>query len=226
MRALNRLSLRLRLTLAFAGAAAVLLTAIGTFVVLRVQAGLDGELDHALRLRAAELAESTRDLSRVSAIIDAAGQPAQVLDASGRVLASVRVPSGRPLVRRHLAEARRGEVIYESRERTRLLARPARGNRIVVVAASMRAREKTLETLRGVLLIGLPIAFNVFFFLLGRSFDYPGILRSPPGTVLSRLRLPWATCRAGRAASGVRLNVIVPPGIGRGRCGRPSSGRG
>jgi two-component system, OmpR family, sensor kinase len=158
VRALNRLSLRLRLTLAFAGAAAVLLAAIGTFVVLRVQAGLDGELDHALRLRAAELAESTRDLSRVNAIIDAAGQPAQVLDASGRVLASVRVPGGRPLVRVHLAAARRGEVIYESHERTRLLARPAPGNRIVAVATSMRAREKTLETLRGVLLIGLPIA--------------------------------------------------------------------
>ena len=158
MRALNRLSLRLRLTLAFAGAAAVLLAAIGTFVVLRVQAGLDGELDHALRLRAAELAQSTRDLSRVRAIIDAAGQPAQVLDARGRVLASVRVTGGRPLVRAHLAEARRGEVIYESHERTRLLARPAPGNRIMVVATSMRTRERTLETLRGVLLIGLPIA--------------------------------------------------------------------
>jgi signal transduction histidine kinase len=158
VRALNRLSLRLRLTLAFAGAAAVLLAGIGAFVVLRVQSGLDAELDHALRLRAGELAENTRDLSRVNAIIDAAGQPAQVLDTSGRVLASVRVPGGRPMVRSHLAEARRGEVIYESRERTRLLARPAPGQRIVVVAASMRAREKTLETLRGVLLIGLPIA--------------------------------------------------------------------
>jgi two-component system, OmpR family, sensor kinase len=158
VRALNRLSLRLRLTLAFAGAAAVLLAGIGTFVVLRVEAGLDAELDHTLRLRANELAESTRDLARVNAIIDAAGQPAQVLDRNGRVLVSVRVPGRRPLVRVHLAEARRGEVIYESHERTRLLARPAPGNRIVAVAASMRARERTLETLRGVLLIGLPIA--------------------------------------------------------------------
>ena len=49
-------------------------------------------------------------------------------------------------------------MIFESRERTRLLARPAPGNRVVVVAASERAREATLETLRGVLLIGLPIA--------------------------------------------------------------------
>jgi hypothetical protein len=54
---LNRLPLRIRLTVAFAGAAAVLLAAIGTVVVLRVQSGLDAELDHALRLRAGELAE-------------------------------------------------------------------------------------------------------------------------------------------------------------------------
>jgi hypothetical protein len=49
----------------------------------------------------------------------------------------------------------------------------------------------------GVLLIGLPIAFNVFFFLLGRSFDYPGILRSPPGAVLSRF-----------LAGGVQLKLL------------------
>jgi signal transduction histidine kinase len=160
VRALNRLSLRLRLTLAFAGAAAVLLAGIGTFVVLRVQAGLDGELDHALRLRAGELAERAGDLRRVGGIIDAAGQPAQVLDGSGRVLASVRVHGAVSLLNTpaRLAAAQRGEVIFERRERTRVMARPAGADRIVVVAASMRAREKTLETLRGVLLIGLPIA--------------------------------------------------------------------
>ena len=159
MRALNRLSLRLRLTLAFAGAAAVLLAGIGTFVVLRVQAGLDSELDHGLRLRAAELADRSGDVAGLRGIIDAAGQPAQVLDPDGRVLVSVRVPGGAPLLKpARLAAASRGEVIFERRERTRLLARPAGNGRIVVVAASMRARERTLETLRGVLLIGLPIA--------------------------------------------------------------------
>jgi two-component system, OmpR family, sensor kinase len=158
VRALNRLSLRLKLTLAFAGAAFVLLAGIGAFIVWRVQTGLDAEIDHTLRLRAYELAERAADPKKVDAIIDAAGQPAQVLDRNGRVLASVRVPGAHPLVRTHLAAARRGEVIYESKERTRLLARPAAGGRIVAVAASMRARESTLESLRGVLLIGLPIA--------------------------------------------------------------------
>jgi two-component system, OmpR family, sensor kinase len=159
VRFLNRRSLRLRLTLAFAGAAAVLLAGIGTFIVLRVQTGLDAELDHALRLRAGELAEAADDLPKAHAIIDAAGQPAQVLDRNGRVLVSERVIGVKPLIGPvHLAAARRGEVRFEHQERTRILARPAKPGRIVAVAASMRQRERTLESLRGVLLIGLPIA--------------------------------------------------------------------
>jgi hypothetical protein len=49
----------------------------------------------------------------------------------------------------------------------------------------------------GVLLVALPIVFNLFFFLLGRFFDYPGILRQPAGTVLSRFQ-----------AGGLRLKLI------------------
>jgi hypothetical protein len=53
------------------------------------------------------------------------------------------------------------------------------------------------ERVAGGLLVGLPIAFNLFFFLLGRCFDYPGILRSPVGTILSRFQ-----------AGGVRLKLL------------------
>ncbi len=217
MRALNRLPLRLRLTLAFAGAAAVLLAGIGTFVILRVQSGLDSEIDHALRLRASELAESSADVARTDAIIDAAGQPAQLLGADGRVLATERVRGGRPLLSpARLAAARRGEVIFESRERTRLLARPAPGNRVVVVAASERAREATLETLRGVLLIGLPIAL-----LLASLAGYAvaaGALR-PVERMRSRAerisaatsdaRLPLPTADDELRRLGVTLNAML-----------------
>jgi hypothetical protein len=48
------------------------------------------------------------------------------------------------------------------------------------------------------LLILLPLAFNVFFFLLARHFDYPDILRRPTGDILTRfeaggvpLKLLW-----------------------------------
>jgi Domain of unknown function (DUF4386) len=49
----------------------------------------------------------------------------------------------------------------------------------------------------GALLVGLPIAFNLFFLLLGRVFDYPGILRSPVATILGRFH-----------AGGVRLKLL------------------
>ena len=55
----------------------------------------------------------------------------------------------------------------------------------------------SIDRSAGALLVGLPIAFNVLFFLLGRVFDYPGILRSPVGTILSRFQ-----------AGGLRLKLL------------------
>jgi hypothetical protein len=54
-----------------------------------------------------------------------------------------------------------------------------------------------IDRAAGALLVGLPIAFNLCFFLLGRFFDYPGILRSPVGTILSRFD-----------AGGLRLKLL------------------
>ena len=46
----------------------------------------------------------------------------------------------------------------------------------------------TVQNIAAALLIILPLAFNLFFFLLGRRFDYPNILRSPTGEILSRFK--------------------------------------
>ena len=40
--------------------------------------------------------------------------------------------------------------------------------------------------LTGLLLILLPIAFNVIFFLLQRTFEYPDILRKPTDYILGQ----------------------------------------
>jgi hypothetical protein len=55
-----------------------------------------------------------------------------------------------------------------------------------------------VERAAGALLILLPLAFNAFFFLLAKRFDYPNILRSPTGDILRRfyaggvsLKLVW-----------------------------------
>ena len=54
-----------------------------------------------------------------------------------------------------------------------------------------------IDGVAGALLIGLPVAFNTIFFLLGRLFDYPSVLRSPIDTILSRFQ-----------AGGVRLKLV------------------
>ena len=55
----------------------------------------------------------------------------------------------------------------------------------------------TIKYAAGALLIILPLAFNLFFFLLVRRFDYPNILRSPTEEVLSRF-----------TAGGVSLKLL------------------
>ena len=52
-----------------------------------------------------------------------------------------------------------------------------------------------LITLTGLLLIVVPIAFNVTFFLLQRAFEYPDILRKPTDTILRRFREGGASLR-------------------------------
>jgi hypothetical protein len=44
----------------------------------------------------------------------------------------------------------------------------------------------SVEAAAAVLLIAVPISFNLAFFELGRTFDYPGILRREPDEILRR----------------------------------------
>jgi hypothetical protein len=45
-----------------------------------------------------------------------------------------------------------------------------------------------LTTLTGLMLVLVPIAFNVTFFLLQRAFEYPDILRKPTDVILRRFK--------------------------------------
>jgi hypothetical protein len=44
----------------------------------------------------------------------------------------------------------------------------------------------TTEIVTAVLLIAVPLAFNLAFFELGRAYDYPNILRAEPDEILRR----------------------------------------
>jgi hypothetical protein len=54
-----------------------------------------------------------------------------------------------------------------------------------------------IERAAAAFLLALPLAFNLFFFLLARRFNYPDILRSPTEEILSRVQ-----------AGGIRLKLL------------------
>src|SRR6266511_3655406 len=160
---LARLPIRLRVTLAFAVAMAVVLAATGVFLYLRLGSALDRTIDQSLRARATDVGALVRRG-------DSAGKEGegitQVLDPSGAVLAAT--PGlGRPLLTsEEISRASRGAVTIErsvpnSDEAARILATPLdtqRGPRIVVVGASLEQRGDALENLFVALLIGGPLA--------------------------------------------------------------------
>jgi len=73
----------------------------------------------------------------------------------------------------------------------------------------------TATTVAGILLLALPIAFNVAFGVLASTFDYPDILRRPTPEVLAKFRqggtklLLWWWIFALTAAALVPLAVLL-----------------
>ena len=62
-------------------------------------------------------------------------------------------------------------------------------------------------TIAGLFLIGVPLAFNIAFALLGARFDYPDILRQPTSEVLARFRAGGTSARA--AVVGFALTAVL-----------------
>ncbi|HEY6608433.1 MAG TPA: DUF4386 domain-containing protein [Candidatus Limnocylindria bacterium] len=79
-----------------------------------------------------------------------------------------------------------------------------------------------LDTVAAALLIGVPIAFNVAFFELGRTFDYPNILRESTDVILRRfdaggtsLLLRWQALLVSAVAM-IPLAAVVGVALGAG----------
>jgi heavy metal sensor kinase len=169
---MNRLPIRIRLTLAFAGAIGAVL-ASGGFLLYHHQAtSLDRTLDQSLRARSADLAALVRQADPTlreappGPVADATGSFAQVLDSRGRIhdqspgLGPLPLLAG-PLLSRALA----GTLLVPREHRlgtdVRLLAVPLRGQEerlILIVGAPLRSRDQSLANLRSELLVGGPAA--------------------------------------------------------------------
>jgi signal transduction histidine kinase len=168
---LSRVPIRLRLTLAFTAAAAVLVTAGGLLLYARFQTALDRGIDQSLR---AQLTAVTALTSQADTGLQDGVSPhgldilAQVLTPSGAVMDATPQLLGRSLLtpselRRVLAGPQRFSEpdMAVFRGPARLLAAPvhAQGGRLViVVGTSLDSRNQALSSLRRELLIGGPAA--------------------------------------------------------------------
>ena len=162
-----RLPLRLRVTLAFAACMAILLSALGAFVYVRVASDLTNAIDLDLRSRAQVLigAVHARDPSLVreshGSLIDPDEAFAQVLASDGAIVDASRGASGAPLIPsarlRSVTAPTFVTVPVPHDDPARLLAVPI-ANGYVVVGATLGDRAESLSRLLQAFVIGGPIA--------------------------------------------------------------------
>lgn len=163
---MSRLSIRIRLTLVFALAMAVVIAAMGTFLYLRLDSSLVRSVDRSLT---AQLNEAVHRSSEPRGLVDRDSSAlAQLISANGRVVRST-PPSAHPLLSRgDLEEVDSGREIERSGSvqglagQWRIRAVPVRsrgGNReAAVVVASLRPVQNALDHLLTQLFIAGPIA--------------------------------------------------------------------
>ena len=171
---MNRIPIRLRVTLAFAVVMAIVLFAVGLFVYLRLESQLDESLETALRSRATEVSALARDSGgRLSAsdtdpLVEQDESFAQILTPEGRIVDSTtQLGDTAVLDPAQLEQATREATFFDEpgvagvEGTARVLATPVEadgGELIVVVGSSLGDRDEALSGLATQLAIGLPIA--------------------------------------------------------------------
>jgi two-component system, OmpR family, sensor kinase len=170
---MKRLSIRWRLTVAFAAVMAVVLAATGLFVYQRQTANLDSAIDRSLRARAGDVAALAQQSDTGLADARQSGasanrtQLAQLINPSGRVIDRTPGVTAHPLLGAAAIDAARhgASVVVDVRlardHPVRLLAVPvnAQDQRLVIVVGqALEQRNLALSDLGGVLLGGGPLA--------------------------------------------------------------------
>jgi len=157
--------LRIRLTLAFSSAIALVLAATGVMIHLEFARDFDNRVD-------AELIDRARSLQ---ALVTRGSTPGQLLALSGEALAQIYAPDGRVLASTRQARGTRlltaAQVRAVSRRPTLVVARPiahdddgvrvrgvllAGGTRVAAIGEYRRQRERSLHRLAWLLAIALP----------------------------------------------------------------------
>ncbi len=169
---MRRLSIRLRITIAFAGVMAVLLAGLGLFIYLRFESQLNETINNGLISRAQDVGTLVnRSGGTLSGGGNLPGEDtfAQVLTPNGKVFGATAagLSHGPLLTPAELAEATRGPVRFDRGDveavegPARLFAKPLpTGGRTLVVltGTSLDDRNEALGNLRTILLVGGPVA--------------------------------------------------------------------
>jgi two-component system OmpR family sensor kinase len=167
---MSRIPTRIRLTLAFGLAMALVFGALGAFLYFRLRSSLDEQLNAGLRAHAqavATLVDRGGELETGSSLVEADESFAQVLTTSGTVRdASLESLQSSPLLSGEELDRSRSGTLFLDRDRVRavdeddpfrLLATPSDGA-IVVAGASLEDRDEALASLLTQLFLGFPIA--------------------------------------------------------------------
>ena len=170
---MNRLPIRWKLTLAFALALAIVLTAVGIFLHFQLSTDVDRDIERDLRTRAAQLSGLLMR-EPISALPTAAAEQlepdetiAQILTPTGGVVAATAYADVRLLTAEQLRDAAVGELFVDRPgdghldESLRVFAMPVHARNetfIVVVTDSLDERAESLASTLGVEIIGLAAA--------------------------------------------------------------------
>jgi signal transduction histidine kinase len=226
---MSRLPIRIRLTLVFTLALAIMLAAAGAFVYQQHRTDLDEAIDQGLRARAAELADRMQtgvsaSPLRTTRLEEPDESLTAVLDGDGRVVdATPNVPQGGALLPlAGLAAAVRTPTIEQIEVRgfdapVRILAGPLDGgSRIGVVGVALADRNEALASLRKALLIAAP--FGLLAAALA-TYGLAALALRPVETMRRRAagistardgeRLPVPTTRDELARLGTTLNAMI-----------------
>jgi two-component system, OmpR family, sensor kinase len=152
---MSRLPIRVRLSVAFAAAMAIVLAALGAFLYFQLRSSLDEQLDARLRAQASA--------AEAGAVVQRDESLAQVLDADGEVIRGFDRPLAEPATRERFVDR---DVAGLDDNPYRLLVVPAEGRQTIVVGASLEDRDDALDGLLAAFLVGGPIAL-AFSTLLG-----------------------------------------------------------
>lgn len=160
--------LRLRLTLVFSLAMALVLAGVGWFAYARIAADLSRTLDQQLRGRAQDLSALVRHGGSLRAtqgrLVESGESFAQLVTTDGRVIDATSPLGRRSLLSTGELSRVRDEEVFVNRpsvpgldEPARMLAVPVSG-RVLITGVTRENRAETLDSVRDAFLIGGPIA--------------------------------------------------------------------